>query len=150
MSWGCHTSTWISVSIDSSNGLLPNGTKPLTHSSHDKMAAISQMTFSNAFSWMKMCEFRLTFHWSLFLRVKLTKFHHWFRWGLVHICVAQPQWVKTTYVDLSSWGSVAFTWGQFHMNQSKYQSLRGVSKSYNQNCYHICQEPMSLNIRSMG
>ena len=33
----------------------------LTHWSRDKMAAISQTTFSNAFSWMKMYEFR--FHW---------------------------------------------------------------------------------------
>ena len=31
------------------------------------MAAIFHMTFSNAFSWMKMLEFRLKFHWSLFL-----------------------------------------------------------------------------------
>ena len=28
----------------------------------DKIAAISQTTFSSAFSWMKMCEFRLRFH----------------------------------------------------------------------------------------
>ena len=32
--------------------------------------AISQTTFSNAFSWMKMFEFRLKFHWSLFSRVQ--------------------------------------------------------------------------------
>ena len=36
------------------------------------MAAVSQTTLSNAFSWMKMLEFRLRFHWSLFLRVQLT------------------------------------------------------------------------------
>ena len=41
----------------------------LIHWSRDKMAAISQTTLSIAFSWMKMLEFRLTFHWSLFLRV---------------------------------------------------------------------------------
>ena len=40
----------------------------LTHWSRDKMDAISQTTLSKAFSWMKMFEFRLTFHWSLFLR----------------------------------------------------------------------------------
>ena len=28
---------------------------------------------------MKMCEFRLTFHWNLSSRVKLTKLQHWFR-----------------------------------------------------------------------
>ena len=46
------------------------------------MAAISQTTLSIAFSWMKMLEFRLNFHWSLFLRAQLTIFHHWFRYWL--------------------------------------------------------------------
>ena len=36
-------------------------------------------TFSNAFSWMKLYKFRLTFHWSLFPRVQSTIFQHWFR-----------------------------------------------------------------------
>ena len=44
----------------------------LTHWGRDKMAAISQTTFSNAFSSMKMIEFRLKFQWSLFPRVQLT------------------------------------------------------------------------------
>ena len=44
-----------------------------------RMAAISQMTYSNAFSWMKMYKFCLRFHWSLFLRFELTIFQHWFR-----------------------------------------------------------------------
>ena len=44
-----------------------------------QMAAIFQTTFSNAFSWMKMYQFRLRFHWSLFPRAKLTIFQHWFR-----------------------------------------------------------------------
>ena len=51
----------------------------LTHWGRDKMAAFSQMTFSNAFSSLKMFEFRLQFHWSLFLRFELTIFQHWFR-----------------------------------------------------------------------
>ena len=41
-------------------------TAPLTHRGRDKMDAISPMTFSSAFSWMKMFEFRLKFHWSFF------------------------------------------------------------------------------------
>ena len=41
--------------------------------------AVSQTTHSNAFSWMKVLEFRLRFHWSLFLGVQLTIFQHWFR-----------------------------------------------------------------------
>ena len=44
-----------------------------------QMDVISQTTFSSAFSWMKMFELRLKCHWSLFLRVQLTIFQHWFR-----------------------------------------------------------------------
>ena len=54
----------------------------LNHWGRDKMATVSQTTLSNAFSWMKMLEFRLRFHWSLFLRVQLTIIQHWFRWWL--------------------------------------------------------------------
>ena len=55
------------------------GPQTLTHWGPDKMAAISQTTISNAFSWMKMLEIWYKFHWSLFLRVQLTIFQHWFR-----------------------------------------------------------------------
>ena len=51
----------------------------LTHWGQDKMAAVSQTTFSKVFSWMKIYEFWLKFHWSLFLMVQLAIFHHWFR-----------------------------------------------------------------------
>ena len=51
----------------------------LTHWGRDKMDAVSQTTLWSAFSSMKMFEFLLKFHWSLFLRVQLTIFHHWFR-----------------------------------------------------------------------
>ena len=51
----------------------------LTHWGRDKIDAISQTTFSSAFCWMKMLEFRIEFHWSLFLRVQLTIFYDWFR-----------------------------------------------------------------------
>ena len=37
---------------------------------------------SDTFSWLKMYEFCLRFHLSLFLRFKLTIFHHWFRYWL--------------------------------------------------------------------
>ena len=51
----------------------------LTHWGRDKMAAFSQTAFSNAFSSMKIFEFWLQFHRSLFPRVQLTIFQHWFR-----------------------------------------------------------------------
>ena len=45
-----------------------------------------QTTFSRrhfkCFSWIKMYEFRLRFHWSLFLRIQLNIFQHRFRWWL--------------------------------------------------------------------
>ena len=53
-------------------------TKALTHWGRDKMATILE-TFSNAFSWMKMYKFQRKIHWSLFSRVQLTTFQHWFR-----------------------------------------------------------------------
>ena len=54
----------------------------LTLWGRDKIAAISQTTFLNAFSWMEMYEFLLRFHWSLFPRFKLTILQHWFQWWL--------------------------------------------------------------------
>ena len=51
----------------------------LTHWGRDKMATISQTTISDSFSRMKMYEVHLIFHWSLFLRFKLTIFQHWSR-----------------------------------------------------------------------
>ena len=42
----------------------------LTHWGRDEMNNISQTTFSNVFSSMKMFEFWLKFHWSLFPRVQ--------------------------------------------------------------------------------
>ena len=54
----------------------------LTHWGRDKLDAISQTTFSNVFSWMKMFEFRLEFHWSMFPSDWITIIQHWFRWWL--------------------------------------------------------------------
>ena len=56
----------------------PSAAMVLTHWGRDKMAAIFH-TFSIGFHWMKMYEFRLTFHWSLILGVQLTIFQYWFR-----------------------------------------------------------------------
>ena len=61
--------------------LLPHlsGANELTHWGRDEMNNISQTTFSNVFSSMKMFEFHLKFHRSLFPRAQLTIFQHWFR-----------------------------------------------------------------------
>ena len=52
---------------------------PSTHWGRNEINNISQTTFSNVFSSMKMYEFQLTFHGSLFLGVQLTISQHWFR-----------------------------------------------------------------------
>ena len=48
----------------------------LTHWLRHKIDIISQTTFSNAFSWMAMYEFRLRFYWSFCLSFKLAMFQH--------------------------------------------------------------------------
>ena len=83
----------------------------LAHLPLEEMATISQMTFSNAFSWMKRFEFWLKICRSVFLRVQLTIAKHWFRlwlgtfsapshyfdWcspnSLTHICGIRGRWV---------------------------------------------------------
>ena len=90
----------------------------LTHRGRHKMVAISQTTFSNGFSWMKMYEIRLTFHSSLFVPKgqindfsALVQIMAWRRPGdkplsepmtfslLTHTCVTQPQWVNDQGMD---------------------------------------------------
>ena len=51
----------------------------LTHWGWHKMVVILQMALPNASPWMKVSELRWTFHWSLFLCVKLIIFQHWLR-----------------------------------------------------------------------
>ena len=41
----------------------------LTHWGREKMTAISQTTFSNAFPWIQTFEFYIKFHWNMFFRV---------------------------------------------------------------------------------
>ena len=76
----CFLTLWVGwASAQNTKWKLRSGEQLLTHWGRDKMDAISQTTFLSAFSWIKMFEFRLKFHWSLFLRVQLTLFHHWLR-----------------------------------------------------------------------
>ena len=69
---------WVMVTINT-NPNIHHADSSLTHWGRDKMAAIFQTTFSNAFSWMKMVKFRLSYHGSLFPMVQLTIFQHWLR-----------------------------------------------------------------------
>ena len=62
-------SLWRQCNVVYPCGVITYPYPGLTHWGRDKMADISQTTFASAFSWMKMFEFRLKFHWSLCLRV---------------------------------------------------------------------------------
>ena len=87
-----------------------------THRGRDKMDAIFQTTFSSVFSWMKMCDIRLKFHWCLFLGPPLVQIMAWRRPGdkplsepmmfslPTHICVTRPQWV----IRCQKWPRVVF------------------------------------------
>ena len=90
----------------------------LTHWGQDKMAAVSQTTLSNAFSWMKM---RISIKISLKFVPKgpinnnpsLVQVMAWRRSGdkplsepmmvnlLKHIYVTQPQWVKLIHIKFA-------------------------------------------------
>ena len=77
----CACGTFINCYI--ANYYMPYHTKCtthfLTHWGRDQMDAISQTTFSRAFSSLKMAVFELNFHWNMFVRVQLTIIEHWFR-----------------------------------------------------------------------
>ena len=84
----------------------------LTHWGRDKIDAISETTFSNPFSWIKMQEFSLKISLKFVPKVRisnipaLVQIMAWRRPGdkplsepmmvslLTHICVTRPQWVK--------------------------------------------------------
>ena len=67
--------SWVPLTI-SHNGLSLNS---LTHLPLDKMAAILQTIYSDAFLWMKNFVLWLKSYWSVFLSVQLTINQHWFR-----------------------------------------------------------------------
>ena len=91
---------------------LPCTVQNLTHWGRDKMAAISQMSCSSAFSWMKMYEFHLKVSLNFVPKFRisiipaLVEIMAWHRPGdkplcepmmfslLMHIYITWPQWVK--------------------------------------------------------
>ena len=79
----------------------------LTHLGWDKMAATLPTTFSNRFSWMKMYECWLKFHWCMFLRVQLTIFQDLFRspnqWWLDHWCIHASPGLNELNCEIVKW-----------------------------------------------
>ena len=107
----------------------PASTYLLHGGGRDKMDAI-QMTFPDAFSWMKIYKFRLRIHWSLFPKDNIPALVQVLAWPwpgdkplsepmmvslLTHICVSRPQWVKwptlvkNWFYDVASYNSYSDT-----------------------------------------
>ena len=86
-----------------------------THWGRDKMVLITQSIFSSAFSWTKMYEYCLRFHWNFSPKVRikdipaLVQIMAWRQPGdkplsepimvilLTHICIPRPQWLNTIH-----------------------------------------------------
>ena len=74
--------------------------------SEKKWLPFWQTTFSIAFSWMKIIEFRFKFHWTLFPGVQLTISQHWNRQWLGaeqatshYLDQCWPMNLKNVYID---------------------------------------------------
>ena len=93
-----------------------------THWGRDKMAAIFQTIFSNAFSWIKIVEFQLELHWSLFLKFQLT-INQWFReclfageWPLLLTWFNfDPAWISNyMYMSSKVWIEITYPFLNFN------------------------------------
>ena len=107
----------------------------LTHSGRGKMDAISQTPFSKAFSWIEMYEFWLRSHWSLFLKVQLTIFQHWFR-----------QWLSAGQVTshcLNQWWLIY--WCIYASLSLSELNGPNTHPSYNNRGNHQCWESQMVN-----
>ena len=102
--------------------IIPAHLNCLTHWGRDKMDDIFQTTFSNAFSWMKIYEFRLSFSLKFVPKGPINKIPAlvqimaWRLPGdkplseptlvslLTHICVTRPQWVNSLSIGRCVFG----------------------------------------------
>ena len=114
----------------------------LTHWGRDEMNNISQTTFSNVYSSMKMFEFRSKFHWLKFVPKgpinnipALVQIMAWRRSGdkplsepimvslPTHICVTRPQWIK----NKARMNAFLIHFKQYLMNTSATFNTYGVN-----------------------
>ena len=121
----------------------------LSHWGRDKMAAISQTTLSNAFSWIGMFEFWLKCHWSLSLGVQLTIFKYCFRWWL-GADQATTDYLNQWWLDnrriYASLGLIVLRYGlqvrSWHLNAWLGKCINLMLKPF-----HICRPYVTLTER---
>ena len=136
----------------------------LTHWGQDKMATMFQTTFPYVFHWIKMFEFRLRFHWSLFLRFVLTyssigsdtwlgtdqaTSHYLNQWWLFH-------WRIYTSLGLDEfwWHKVSMIHNELNIylhciSHSIYEVLIMQSRVINANINIDCLVQMGCNSRAL-
>ena len=102
----------------------------LTDQGFDKMATVSQTTFSNTFSCMKMYECWMNFHWFCFKW--FTVFYHWAQIIiqpiivslLTHICITLHQGVFANKNAYTARASFPKTWDRKYLRLFKGQRFR--------------------------
>ena len=81
-----------------------------------KMTPILQMSFSNAFSYLKTLEFQVKFHWNVFFGVYLEIFLHWFD-------------AKPLSEQIMAWFSKTYMYAWFGLNEFMHiTKRRGMSR----------------------
>ena len=134
--WDKHTKSEVTMAV----GNIINTLRPRQNCRHFADGNFKCIFLS------KNYEFRLKFHWLLFLRVQITLFQNrimtWRRPGYkplsetimvrlpTHICVTRPQWFNTLKLDLighqfanaSTWNQNAILWFQLHWILVSYVS----------------------------
>ena len=139
--WSCKILSFLSLlhQYRRRNSCYPKSI--LTHLSLDKMNAISQTTYSNAFIWMKKHEYRVKFHRRLFLRVQLIILRHWFRWwlganqaishylnqwwpsSLTHKCGTRGDELILSFKLTTSWSHDVVIWQSVELQQFKINAI---------------------------
>ena len=121
--------------------------------SQDKMAAISQMTFSNAFSWIKMYEFDLRFNWTLFLPKgtinniqALVQIRAWCQPGnkplsetmIVYRCIYVSLYLNEVRMPVLSGVDVWIVWYKWERTVTKQTYLRSINKWWKEKMLYMC------------
>ena len=114
----------------------------LTYWGRDKMAAIFQTTFPNAFFLNEMYEFRIRFHWNMFLRVKLTISQHWLVPNIRQAII----WINTDWMDWLT--HICVTWPDELLEECQLVYMLAIDK-YQIGCsrgsWSLCYQELRLH-----
>ena len=124
----CSTVILVLLLVTHWDMVMPFLSKNLTHWGRDEIDAILLATLSNAFSWMKMHELCLRFHWGLFIKFKLIIFHY----NMVGVVVAMVISTMHEKSCIDSHNARKFekkvpTLSHSHISQSQWWNCRSIT-----------------------